>query len=248
VILWDDTFVRYHEPHIGRAAVAVLEAAGFEVALLRGRRCCGRPAFSQGHLEKARRLGRHNLALIQQGTASEPIIFLEPSCCTMFTEDYRELKLPGAAEVAPRCVLFEQFIEALLAREPGALAFGHQPARVAIHAHCHAKSTQNPAYMARLAARLPGRQAVLLDTGCCGMAGAFGALQSKYELSRSVAAPLIAALQQQPPGTVIVASGTSCRHQIEHLAALRPKHLAELLAAGLQPGRSKSLSQNSYSL
>ena len=78
VMLWDDTFVRYHEPHIGRAAVKVLEAAGFEVVLPKQRKCCGRPAFSQGNLDEAARLGRHNLALLNQGRGNTPIIFLEP--------------------------------------------------------------------------------------------------------------------------------------------------------------------------
>src|SRR5206468_11260733 len=88
VVLWDDTFVRYHEPHIGKAAVKVLHALGFEVTLVRGRKCCGRPAFSQGNLEEASRLGCHNLALLHEGAGAAPILFLEPSCYSMFVEDY----------------------------------------------------------------------------------------------------------------------------------------------------------------
>src|SRR5438874_2939223 len=191
VILLDDTFVRYHEPKIGKAAVKVLEAAGFEVHLVAGRKCCGRPAFSQGNLDQAARLGAHNLALLCQDSDSAPILFLEPSCYSMFVEDYRELSLPGFDEVACRCFLFEQFIEALLGSEPNALAFDTKPSKVIIHAHCHAKSLMNVAFMRRLAGRLPGRQAELLDSGCCGMAGAFGAMASKYELSLKVAEPLV---------------------------------------------------------
>ena len=238
VLLWDDCFVRYHEQHIGQAAVAVLEAAGFEVRLLAGRGCCGRPAFSQGHLGKAAKLGRHNLELLDAESATLPILFLEASCWSMFAEDYRELKLAGAARVAGRSFLFEQFIENLLGREPGALRFRAQAGHVAIHAHCHAKALANPAFMARLAGRLPGRTAALLDTGCCGMAGAFGAMHSKYELSRQVAQPLVEKIRQQPAGATIVASGTSCRHQIEHLTPARPKHLAEVLAEVLETGET----------
>ena len=73
----------------------------------------------------------------------------------------------------------------------------------------------------------------LLETGCCGMAGAFGALESKYELSLKVAEPLVAQIRQQPPGTIVVASGTSCRHQIEHLTQAHPRHMAELLSDAL---------------
>ena len=233
VILWDDTFVRYHEPNIGIAAVAVLEAAGFEVLLPKGRACCGRPAFSQGNLKYVAKLGRHNLRLLAASNTDAPILFLEPSCYSMFAEDYRELKLPGTEAIAERCFLFEQFIENLLAKEPDALKFNEKPGTVAIHAHCHAKSLTNPAFMARLAQRLPQRKVTLLETGCCGMAGAFGALKSKYDLSLKVAQPLVEKIGAQPGDAIVVASGTSCRHQIEHLTPQHPKHMAELLANAL---------------
>jgi len=233
VILWDDTFVRYHEPHIGIAAVKVLEALGFKVSLVKGRKCCGRPAFSQGNLEAAARMGQHNLELLRATQTDTPLLFLEPSCYSMFLEDYRELKLQDAQSVAKRCFLFEKFVDDVLDQEPDALHFDHQPRQIAIHAHCHAKALTEPGYMARLAGRLPGRKAILLDTGCCGMAGAFGALDSKYELSLEVAAPLVHKIEAQPNDTVVVASGTSCRHQIEHLTPVRPKHIAELLADAL---------------
>jgi len=233
VLLWDDTFVRYHEPHIGIAAVGVLEAAGFEVILPHERRCCGRPAFSQGHLDEAKRLGLHNLQLLSEGELNTPIIFLEASCYSMFVEDYRELDLPNADLIAGRCFLFEQFVDDVLTREPNALRFDRQETHVAIHAHCHAKSLLNPAFMPRLVGRLPGRKPLLLDTGCCGMAGAFGALESKYNLSLQVAEPLVEKIRRQPAGAVIVASGTSCRHQIAHLTPAQPKHMAELLAEAL---------------
>lgn len=234
VVLWDDTFVRYHEPQIGMAATKVLEAAGFQVVLAAGRRCCGRPAFSQGHLKKARQLGKHNLELLNLDMDVAPILFLEPSCYSMFAEDYRELGLAGWERVARRCHIFEKFIEDLLAAEPTALRFKVKSGRVMIHAHCHLKSLMNPAFLRRLALRLPGREVILMDTGCCGMAGAFGALREKYELSLKVAEPLAQQVRSVPSGTAIVASGTSCRQQIAHLAPVRPRHMAEVLAAALQ--------------
>jgi len=249
VILWDDTFVRYHEPHIGMAATTVLEALGFEVSLVKNRRCCGRPAFSQGNLDAAAELGKQNVDLLsrsggvspgrrtdnQAGSLSSelPIIFLEPSCYSMFVEDYRELKIANAEAVAKRCFLFEKFVDEVLDREPGALRFNSRSQHVAIHAHCHAKSLMNPAFMAQLTERLPGRKATLLDTGCCGMAGAFGALASKYELSVKVAEPLVRAVKNQPSGSEIVASGTSCRHQIVDLTTAKPKHIAEVIAEAI---------------
>ena len=234
IYLWDDTFARYHEPNIGQAAVQVLEAAGFSVSLVNGRQCCGRPAFSQGVLDKAASLGAHNVRLLAHLGGREPILFLEPSCYSMFVEDYLELRIPGAAEVKSRCFLFEEFIDNLLAREPGAIPFAEAAEKVAIHAHCHAKSLLNPGFMKRVIERMPGRSAALLETGCCGMAGAFGAMEKKYELSLKIAQPLLAQVQAQPPGTTLVASGTSCRHQLEHLSTAHPRHIAEVLALGLK--------------
>jgi len=238
VILWDDTFVRYHEPDIGVAAVKVLEALGFEVELVSGRKCCGRPAFSQGNLDYAAELGQHNVNLIRSqflnDSTSQPlIIFLEPSCWSMFVEDYRELKIEHAEEMAADCFTFEKFVDDLLEAEPEALRFKERETNVAIHAHCHAKSLTKPAFMSRLAERLPGRKATLLETGCCGMAGAFGALSEKYELSKQIASDLLRKIDQQRPD-VVVASGTSCRHQIVDLTDLWPKHMAELLADALE--------------
>jgi FAD/FMN-containing dehydrogenase/Fe-S oxidoreductase len=246
IILWDDTFVRYHEPHIGIAAVKVLEALGFTVLLPRNRSCCARPAFSQGNLDMAAKLGKHNLDLLSSfhdAHPAPPIIFLEPSCWSMFVEEYRELGIDNAEKIANRCFLFEKFVDDLLERQPEALRFknsaisaGRLPEKertIAIHPHCHAKSIMNPAFMRRLAERLPGRKVTLLDTACCGMAGAFGALREKYDLSIQVAQDLIDKLENQARGAEIIASGTSCRHQIIDLTNIQPKHMAELLAEAI---------------
>src|SRR5207244_1260172 len=169
--------------------------------------------------------GKHNVDLLSSlHYSTTPILFLGPSCWSMFVDDYRELKIDNAEQVAARCFLFEKFIDDLLDREPDAVHFKDRPAssgqgqevNVAIHPHCHAKSLMNPAFMARLVERLPGRKPQLLDTGCCGMAGAFGALAEKYELSRQVAADLLRKIDNQQ-ADVVIASGTSCRHQIVDL-------------------------------
>jgi len=154
----------------------------------------------------------------------------------MFVEEYRELRIENAETIANRCFLFEKFIDDLLEQQPNALPFKQSPdtkAKIAIHPHCHAKSIMNPVFMRRLAERLPNKKATLLDTGCCGMAGAFGALSEKYDLSIQVAQDLIDKLENQVRGAEIVASGTSCRHQISDLTNIRPKHMAELLAEAL---------------
>ncbi len=234
VILWDDTFVRYNEPHIGIAAVEILEALGVRVSLAHGRKCCGRPAFSQGNLDTAAAFGEHNIKVLSSLQYSNtPVIFLEPSCYSMFAEDYRELKIPGADSVAQRSFLFEEFVNDILEREPERARFREREEAVAIHAHCHAKSILDPAFMARLVEKLPGRKAKVLETGCCGMAGAFGMMEAKRELSLQVAAPMLEKIRAEVMGATIVASGTSCRHQISELSEARPKHMAEVLAAAL---------------
>ena len=227
VILWDDTFTRYHEPQIGVAAVELLESAGFAVTLIKQRSCCGRPAFSQGDLPRARQLAEHNLHQIAALSVDWPILFLEPSCHSMFVDDYKEFGLAEATSIAKRCFLLEEFMfdkgsEHLTSH----LKSTDRP--VAIHLHCHCKSILSPsqslAYTSRL---LPNRQ--VIDEGCCGMAGAFGALKDNYELSRQVATPLIETITALPPDTTLIASGTSCRQQISHLAKRAALHPVELL-------------------
>ena len=233
------------------AAVKVLEALGFEVALVKNRRCCGRPAFSQGNLDSAAKLAQHNISQLlatpnsvkERGShgalrsqlSTAPILFLEPSCWSMFVEDYRELKVENAENIAARCFLFEKFVDDLLAKEPEALRFKHESRSrgILIHPHCHAKSIASAAFMGKLAERLPGRKATVLDTACCGMAGAFGALAEKYDLSLQVAQRLLDQIVDQPHDTEVIASGTSCRHQITDLTNIQPKHMAELLAEAL---------------
>jgi FAD/FMN-containing dehydrogenase/Fe-S oxidoreductase len=235
VILWDDTFVRYHEPGIGIAAVKVLEALGFEVSLVKNRLCCGRPAFSQGNLGAATKLARNNVNILASPQYwNTPIIFLEPSCWSMFVEDHRELKIENAENIAARCFLFEKFVDDLLEQEPTALRSKERTSNVLIHPHCHAKSIADPAFMSRLAARLPGTTATVLDTACCGMAGGFGALAEKYDLSVQIAQRLVDQIANQPARTEVIASGTSCRHQIADLTSRRPKHMAELFAEALR--------------
>ncbi len=228
VLLWDDCFVRHNEPRIGQAATAVLEAAGYAVQLVKGRACCGRPAFSMGRIDLARRFGKRNLELLRGGET--PIIFLEPSCHAMFREEYRELGLDGARETAERAVLFEHFIETLLCSEPDALPIRPLGHGLALHPHCHAKALTDIAPMHRLAQRMAGDRATLLNSSCCGMAGAFGAIEEKYALSLELGQALADLISQLPQDARVVASGASCRHQIEHCTPRRAMHFAEALA------------------
>jgi FAD/FMN-containing dehydrogenase/Fe-S oxidoreductase len=233
VILWDDTWVRYYEPNVGQAAVAVLEAAGFEVQLPSGRKCCGRPAVSRGVLGQARRMAEHNVALFLADGEALPIIFLEPSCYSMFVDEYRQFGIPGADQVAARCVLFEPFLLDLVDRVPDALPLREAVRHVAVHGHCHTKALIDSSVLTQLAQRVPGASVEWLEVACCGMAGAFGMLDAKYDLSLEIAEPLVEQIRALPAGTDVVAAGTSCRHQITHLTDVKPLHMAEWLSEAL---------------
>lgn len=235
VILWDDTWVRYHEPAVGRAAVRVLEAAGFEVILAEQRRCCGRPAVSRGLVEQARDLGRHNVALLRS-MGDEPVIFLEPSCWSVFVDEYRQYEIEGADEVARRCVLFEDFMAELLERDPAALPLKAGIMKAALHGHCHAKALADPTMAERLLEHIPDLEVRHLETGCCGMAGAFGMMKANQGLSLAVAQPLVEQVDALAEETQVVAAGTSCRHQVRELTGRDCLHPAEVLAETLGEG------------
>ncbi len=237
VVLWDDCFTRHYEPEIGVAAVQVLEAAGFEVELPADRACCGRPAFSLGRLDLAEEWAEHNANVLARVGDDSPIVFLEPSCFSMIYDDYRELDVIGAEKIRGRARLFDDFIDETLNRDGTALRFSPVPSRAVVHRHCHAKALTGGLAPERVLARVPGCGAKTLDTACCGMAGAFGALAEKYELSMALGRMLAAQLDSAPADAFVIASGTSCRQQIEHMTRRRPMHLAEFLAMALEPAR-----------
>ena len=151
----------------------------------------------------------------------------------MCNYDYLELFGPDAAYTIPRCFLFEQFLFNVLEDEPGALAWNGGIGAVLIHTHCHANALTDPSVQQKLAAKIPGAEITLLDSGCCGMAGQFGALSTKYQLSLQVAEPLVRMIDERPEGALVVASGTSCRQQITHLTDAQPLHMAELIARAI---------------
>ncbi len=237
IVLWDDCFTRHYEPEIGIAAVRVLEAAGFEVVLPEDRACCGRPAFSLGRLDLAEEWAEHNANVLARSGDDSPVLFLEPSCFSMIYDDYRELDVIGADKIRARVRLFDDFIGDILDRDSTALSFTPMPSRAVIHSHCHAKALTGGRTSERVLARVPGCSAQTLDTACCGMAGAFGALAEKYELSTALGRLLAAQLDTAPADAFVIASGTSCRQQIKHMTRRRPLHLAEFLAMALEPAR-----------
>ncbi|MGC8744928.1 MAG: FAD-binding and (Fe-S)-binding domain-containing protein [Verrucomicrobiia bacterium] len=250
VILWDDTFTNYYEPEIGISALNVLETLGYEVILLKEKKCCGRPAFSQGLLDRVAALGSHNLNLLGKNkingatflshsgeiflTTSEieklPIIFLEPSCYSMFVEDYLELGLDNAEKIAERCFLFEEYIQTKIEQQKPSLNLKSVNQSIAVHIHCHIKSRMDSGFVRGALSIATSEKVKILDTACCGMAGAFGATESKYELSRQVGMMMARTIETEAKEAILIASGTSCRQQIEHLTGRKALHPAQLFS------------------
>ena len=244
VVLFNDTFTNFNHPEVGMAAADVLEAAGATVRLA-AHGCCGRPLISQGLLAEARAAAQANVAaLFDAASRGERVIFLEPSCLSAVREDAPAL-LRGedqrkARVVADACVLFEDHIEQQWQTAARHLELKPGPATVLVHGHCHQKAMGLLPSARALLARIPGSTVVDLDAGCCGMAGSFGYSKEHYEVSRQIGErKLLPAARAMAPGSVLVASGTSCREQVKHFTGIKASHPAELLAS-LLPGDTHS--------
>jgi Fe-S oxidoreductase len=238
-VLFNDTFTNYNHPEIGEAAVDVLRAAGTAVGVV-PHGCCGRPLISQGLLAEARKLAAANVdALYDTADAGHPILFLEPSCLSAVREDAPDL-LRGDARrrarvVAAACVLFEDHVERQWQTGALELPLRAGPRRVLLHGHCHQKAMGSMPAARALLARIPSCSVVDLDAGCCGMAGSFGYAREHYDLSREIGERrLLPAARHMEKDDVLVASGTSCRHQVAHFTGVRALHAAELLQSLLE--------------
>jgi FAD/FMN-containing dehydrogenase/Fe-S oxidoreductase len=236
-VLFADTFTNYYDPEIGQAALDVLAAAGTPAALV-PHVCCGRPKISKGLLDEARTLGERNVeALYPHASAGRPIVFCEPSCLSALREDVPSL-LRGelqkkAAVVANACVLFEDIV--LARRDRLTLAAG--PPAILLHAHCHQKSMGLAAKTYALLAGIPGSTVIDLDAGCCGMAGSFGYDREHFAISREIGErKLFPAVRNMTSGSVLVATGTSCRRQVKDFTGCDAVHPAVLLRSLVERG------------
>ncbi|HUQ52803.1 MAG TPA: FAD-linked oxidase C-terminal domain-containing protein, partial [Gammaproteobacteria bacterium] len=241
VVLFGDTFNTYFEPENLRAAAAVLTAGGYSVRVATapdGRAlCCGRTYLATGMLDEARAEARRLLdALAPLAARGVPIVGLEPSCILGLRDELKML-CPGTAsrDVARAALTFEEFLVRERAAGRWQRAFKRAPfKRALVHGHCHQKAFgAMPAVVAALQL-VPDLTVEVVASSCCGMAGAFGYEAEHLDVSlRMAEAALLPAVRNAGDDTVVVADGTSCRHQIHDGAQRNAEHVARVLASVL---------------
>lgn len=232
VALFADTYANYYEPHVGRAAVELLESCGYQVVLA-DVGCCQRPRISHGYLREAKRDGLATLSCLDEHIKEGlPVVVLEPSCASALTDDLPDLI--GDTELGARIRTNVMMIDVFLDKErrEGRLhaSFTSPHQKLLIHEHCHQKSLYGTQSISDLLADIDGLEVTTLDTGCCGMAGSFGYETEHYDLSLRIGEDrLFPAVRGKDEATAVVACGFSCRHQIEHATGVRPLHWVETL-------------------
>lgn len=237
VVLWPDTFNNYFSPQTAKAAVEVLESAGFRVELPQGNLCCGRPLYDFGMLDRAEDLLLEVLdALASEIAVGVPIVGLEPSCVTVFRDELCNLfpRDDRAQRLSRQTFLLSEFLE----NYRDLIPLPRLERKAIVHGHCHHKSVL----------KMNAEQAVLtrmgLEThapapGCCGMAGSFGFERDKYDVSLAIGElELLPAVRRAPPDWLVIANGFSCREQISQETDRHALHLAEVLQMALREGPS----------
>ena len=247
VILFGDTFNRAFERENLEAAERVLSAVGYRLHRVfpaSGRRplCCGRTWLASGQTDRARDEARRTLeALLPYLRAGARIVGLEPSCLLTFRDEFGAL-LPGedTALLARQSLLFEELLAADLAAGRIALPLSDQGGRVAhLHGHCHQKSFGAMGAVETVLRQVPGLDVKVIESSCCGMAGVFGYGAETIDTSLAMAElSLFPALRKAGPGDLVVADGTSCRHQIHDGLGLQAEHVAIVLDRALDPARA----------
>ena len=232
VILWVDTFNNYFHPETCRAALSVLEQAGFHVRCPESALCCGRPLYDFGMLKEAKQYLQNVMNTLRAAIdAGLPIVVLEPSCASVFRDELHNLfpKDARADRLRRQTFLLSEFLEKKAGYLPPPLA-----AKVLLHGHCHHKALMKMNAEESLL-RGMGLELQTLDSGCCGMAGPFGFEKEKFAVSQAVGERvLLPAVRSAAAETLIVSDGFSCREQIEQATGRRPLHLAEVLQLALQ--------------
>jgi FAD/FMN-containing dehydrogenase/Fe-S oxidoreductase len=235
VLLWADTFNNYFLPSTAKAAVEVLETAGFRVLVPQANLCCGRPLYDFGMLDRAEKLLLNILDQLEpEIEAGIPLVGLEPSCVAVFRDELVNL-FPHderAQALSEQTFLLSEFLEQKLAPNSTLPQF---PRKALLHGHCHHKSIMKMTAEESLLHRL-GIDYRSPAPGCCGMAGSFGFERDKYEVSAAIGElELLPAVRQAPNDWLVIADGFSCREQIAQGTGRHALHLAEVLQMALQP-------------
>ncbi|MGD9671321.1 MAG: FAD-binding and (Fe-S)-binding domain-containing protein [Hyphomicrobiaceae bacterium] len=247
VVLWADTFNRYFDREILDAALEVLIAGGYRVHLpmaadgTKRPLCCGRTFLSAGLVEKARTETRRSLEVLAAfARRGVPIVGLEPSCLLTFRDEALRLGLgENAVKVSEQANLFEEFLARERADARFDFALGPVAGRALLHGHCHQKAFGAMSAVERTLRLIPGLEVETIESSCCGMAGAFGYQAETVEVSRAMGElSLLPAVRKAEPGTLIVADGTSCRHQIADGTKRRALHVAEVMAMSIRAAKS----------
>jgi len=227
VLLWVDTWNNHFHPHTARAAVDVLEDAGYRVLIPPRQICCGRPLYDYGLLRAAK---RHLIAILEQLRplirAGVPLVGLEPSCLSVFKDEMQGLlgEDLDARRLAKQTFTIETFLNDKTAYRPPSL-----DRTAVVHEHCHKKSVLDPLAEEHVFDRMH-LASERLNSGCCGMAGAFGFEKHHYEMSVACGERvLLPAVRDAAPQTLVVADGFSCREQISQCTDRRALHPAEVM-------------------
>jgi Fe-S oxidoreductase len=233
LLLWPDTFNNYFHPETCRDALEVLQRAGFDVKLPGKSLCCGRPLYDFGFLKTAKRLLRQILDVLREDVrAGITVVVLEPSCAAVFRDEMVNL-FPHDADaqrLSRQTFLLSEFLE----KKAPEAALPRLAGKAVIHGHCHHKAIMKMDDEEKVLSKL-GLQFEVLDSGCCGMAGAFGFERDHYHVSvKAAERVLLPRVRECSEDTLIIANGFSCREQIRQLAGRRAFHLAEVINSGFR--------------
>jgi Fe-S oxidoreductase len=241
VVLFVDTFNRYFERENIDAAIAVLGAAGYRVRVATpndgGRPlCCGRTFLSVGKVDEAREEAERALAALAPFAADGvPVIGLEPSCLFSFRDEIPSLiRSDTARSVAHAAFLFEEFLTREAAAGKLDLKLAPMKKRIMLHGHCHQKSFDTMTAVQSALKMIPDLEIAPIESSCCGMAGAFGYHADTIDVSRAMGElSLLPAVRKADADAIIVADGTSCRHQIKDGTGREAIHVVRVLASAI---------------
>ena len=245
VLLWPDTFNNFFKPDTARAAVAVLESAGFNVVLPQQMLCCGRPLYDYGMLNLAKHLWVKTMdALEDDIRAGTPIVGLEPSCVAAFRDEL--INLFPEDQDARRLKQQTYTLAEFMTKHEDRFDIPTVEAPAVVHGHCHHKSIMGFRDDEKILDKMKLKYEVV-PAGCCGMAGAFGFESDHYDVSvKSGEFALLPRVREAPSEALVVADGFSCREQIEQTTNRRALHLAEVLHIGMRGRPARQFPERSY--